>query len=103
MSLTAILHPRVPAREPDRDRAPAGRELDAVGRQVPHDLLDAAGVAPEGAGVGVELGVDVDALGLGHGRDRVDRRLDRLQHLDLPGVEPERAAVDARHVEENRR
>ena len=65
---------RVDALEPHLDPAALRRELDGVGQQVPHDLLQPIGIARDRTDARIEDGLEAHALGVGgrlHGRHGV--------------------------------
>ena len=69
VSVTTISTCGVHALQPHLHAAAARRELDGVREQVPDDLLQAVGVARDGAGPRVEDRLQADALGLGRRPD----------------------------------
>jgi hypothetical protein len=79
---------------------PLGSEFDRVGEQVPHDLLQACGVARNRTRERVEDLFDADLL---HGRGRANRfncRLDDGNRLELLHIKAELAGDDAAHVQQ---
>ncbi len=81
--------------EGDVDLGAARAELDGVGEEVPHDLLEPALVALDRADAGVDLRAHGDALGRGGGVDGVDRGLDDAGEIDAAKVEAELVGDDA--------
>src|SRR5579884_2209132 len=75
------------------------RELDCVGKQIPHDLLKAARVAGRRAGSGIQFHFQLNAVGLGHGPDSVNRRFNDAPQVDRTEFQPQLASYDPRYVE----
>ena len=79
---------------------PAGlRELHRVGKQVPHDLLQAIRVAVHLPGLHLVVPLERDLFCLGRRACGVDRRLHHLAKVDLGALQPHLAGRHARHVE----
>ena len=87
-------------RERDLHAAALRRELDRVRQQVPDDLLQPVGVAGDERRRAGRARLEADALGVGGGPHRLDRRLDHGRELDRLHVEPQLAGDDPRHVEQ---
>src|SRR5207249_11402196 len=90
----------VAAGEPQDDAAAPGGELDRVREEVPHDLLEAGGIALDPPPSELEDLLDPNLLRLGVGAHRIERRLGDGREIDRPGVEDELPGRDARHVQE---
>ena len=88
------------ALQPQLHAARLRRELDGVRQQVPDDLLQAIGVARDGADALVDDRVDADLLRVGRRRHGFDRLAHDIWQADLLDVEPERAAVEPSHVQQ---
>ena len=88
---------RLAARGLERDAAPLGGELDGVGQQVPHHLLETVRVGRDVADVSNRRR-EHDALLLGHGPQCFDRAFNRAGDARRHEVEPQLAAHDARDV-----
>ena len=81
--------------------APLGRgELDRVREEVPHDLVEPAGVRGEGARARVQHGLHPDGLGLDRGLERVEHGLDHGRGIHRLHLEPHLAGDDPRDVED---
>ena len=82
------------------NRAVVRRELDGVGQQVPHDLLQPRGVTLNRGDRRVGVDRDVDPMLVGFGLHDLERTTNRLVDVDRGLLEPKLARHDARHVEE---
>ena len=90
----------VHALQPDVDAPALGRELDRVGDEVPHHLLQPFRISPDQLDPRIEAGHDPDVLGRGRRPHGLDRRLDRGGEAHRPDVEAQLPADDARDLEE---
>ena len=88
------------ARQPHCDSTAAWRELDRVGEKVPHHLLEALGIARDGAHLRAKPGFEEDAFCLGCRPHRVDRRLDHRVERERSDVQSKLARDRARDIEE---
>ena len=84
--------------QPHLDASPVGRELDRVGEQVPHHLLQALPVAHD-RGRPFHDGDELDLLRLRRRPHRLDGGVDHPRHLDPADVQLHLAGDDPRHVE----
>ena len=76
------------------------RELDGVREQVPHDLLQAAGIAGDRSGQPDRGCAPAGCPWRRRPAHRLDRRLDDRERVERLHVEPELARDDAAHVEQ---
>ncbi len=90
----------IDAFELDLNVAAFGGELDGIGEEVPHDLLQAAGVAGDAGGEGVDDFRDADAFGIGAGLDGFDGLFNDIAEFDAADIQAQFAGKDARHVEQ---
>src|SRR5439155_15189910 len=90
----------VHALERDIDAPALGRELDRVGEQVPHHLLQPLRIAPDHVDPWLEPCLDPDVPGRSRRSHRFDCRLDHPGELRRAEVEAQLPADDARDVEE---
>jgi hypothetical protein len=96
LQLHVVLH----APQPDRHTASLGGELDGVGEQVPHHLLEPLGISLHGARSGLELELEVDVPGHGRRAHRVQRRLHHGGQLHRLHVQAHPPGDDARDVQQ---
>ena len=100
VSATADLDVRADGLDAHPNPAVLRRELHGVGQQVPEHLLKALGIAHDGGPRRVLDELEENALGVGRGRHRPDRRLDDGADLHGLEIELELARDDPRHVEQ---
>ena len=88
------------ARQPHLDAAAFRSELDRVGEQVSHDLLQPPRVARHRRQRAGQGALEADALGLRGRRGGVEGRLDHGPQLERTRLEGELARDDPRRVEQ---
>ena len=93
-------HLLVLASQAHRHLAVRGRELDGIGQQIPHHLLQAARVGPHPSADAVKLRRQFDLLRERRRRGGLDRRLDHQPRLDEFGLQPHASGHDAAHVQQ---
>jgi hypothetical protein len=81
-------------------RVPLGRELDAVGQQVRHDLLKTRRIAQCFGGLRFAIEDQRDALCRSRRTDGIDRGLEHWDQIDQRRLDPQLARGDARRVEQ---
>src|SRR3569832_1328919 len=92
--------PVISAENRDRDLTPFGRELDGVGQQIEHHLVQALVVGPEPVDPVEHSDRYSDVRLLGERFDTAHAIDDDLQHLDRAEPHLELAGVKLRHVED---
>src|SRR5262249_28667726 len=85
-------------RRPDADFAAGGRELDRVADQVPEDLLEAGGIAPNRGVPPGKLDREIDLRGRGVEPAHVDRARQGLVNIHLLDIEVEFSRTDPAQV-----
>ena len=88
-----------PVRRPDRDGAAGRGEPNRVRQQVAEHLLEAPRVTADDGG-GIDDAVEVDPLAIHLRTHRLARLVERVLDAHRPRLDAERAAHDARHVDE---
>ena len=88
------------ARQPHHDATAGRRELHGVGEEIPDHLLQAVGIAHEGRRGRMEIGHELQRLGV-DGRPQCRHRFaDDRDEVDRPHVQAQHAGDDARDIEE---
>ena len=96
----AHLHVGLRAPQGDLDAAALGGELDRVGEQVPHHLLEPFRIARDQARPLVQDELQPDLLGVARRALRFHRGPDHGRQVDRSHVEPELARGDSRDVDQ---
>ena len=81
------------------DASSVGGELDRIGEEIPHHLLEAARVARDRPGRRIEHGFESDALRVRKTLDGLDRRLDDGDEVNRAHLEPKLAGYDPGYIQ----
>ena len=94
------LEVRVDPLEPDLHLAAFGRELDGVGEQVPHRLLQPVRITHDHARARIDDDLHGDRFRFGRGTHVFNRRAHDLRGIDRLNIEAHLAALDPRDVQQ---